>query len=178
MLPKKSEDRSCNRDASWHTWIWECWAFTWTDCGSSCLRKRQRRRDTREEEHCAHELCDVQELRPLWGMKAVLGPLLSPLPQAAAGLRASYLGFRSFVFSEVCGFVLVFFSLESNCDSQKPCEGWKKMHLLDSVLFKAAAQLLGVDGRPGAEWLATLVVNVLIAPILFWCWTLESEGIH
>lgn len=50
----------------------------------------------------------------------------------------------------VLGFVCFFFPW-GIIVTQKSLEGCEKMHLLDSVLFEAAAQLLGVDSSPGME---------------------------
>lgn len=182
VLPKKPEHRSCNKPASWPTRILRCWALTRTDFGSNCLRKGQRRRDTRGEEHHAHKQCDVQELWSLWRWKVCWALCCHPCLQAAAELRISFLGFRILVFVEVCGLgVLWFFSRGLIVTHRSHSRAGKKIHLLDSVLFKAAAHLPGVDSRSGMEWLLTLnvlQVNVLIAPILFCCWALESEGIN
>ena len=65
---------------------------------AAASRKGQGRRDTREDEHCAHELRDVQERCHLRGLKSVLEPTaVVCIPQAAAAeLRHFLFGFQYF----------------------------------------------------------------------------------
>lgn len=109
--------RSCNRTVSQHVWLWECWAFPRTDSSSSSWTDR-----ICEDEHCVHDLYDMQERCHLWGLKTVLEPTAFVyVPEADFG-EALFI------------WVSIFWCF---------LKGWKKMILLDSVSYLFRANLHG-----------------------------------